>query len=193
MEVTVQAHSRLISALVMCTSLVIMAALVSVWPAHAGEKQKPGGVLNASWKKNPADTTSTPVTFSFHREEQGAGRISVQLGPDGARYVGSYLRLTGKRPPARLRVFYTYWVSDPFDDYQYGPGGGRLNPQQITIEQFQRRYTGAVVATLVGAEGGGMRCVFELLDPEGGLADGATGRCQLEDGSAIEISTPARR
>jgi hypothetical protein len=170
-----------------------MAALVATWPAHARETDKPGGVLNAAWKKNPADTASIPVTFSFHREEQGAGRISVQLGPGGARYAGSYLRLTGKRSSARIRGFYDYWVSDVFDDYQHGPGGARLNRQQITIDQFQRRYTGSVVATLVGAGSGGMRCVFELLDPEGGLADGATGGCQLKDGSAIEIAPPPRR
>jgi hypothetical protein len=84
----------------------------------------PGGTLEARWKTAAADSTARPVTFSFHREELGEGRISVQLGP-GRLFAGQYLRITGKRPLARLRIFHSDRVSDDFDDFPSGPAAHR--------------------------------------------------------------------
>lgn len=183
-----RSHSRTAIALALGGLLCWLPAIAS------GANQ--GGTMEGRWKPGGReDRESVPVTFSFHREEAGSGRISLLLGSGGKRYVGSYLRLTGARPLARIRVFYTYWVSDAFDGYSEGPRGAAFD-RRITIEQFQRRYTGAVIANLIGQAGGGMRCLFELDAPDGGLANGANGSCQSSDGGVVDLvrlpKTPAK-
>jgi len=173
---------------------LVLAILAGPDTAGAGASNNPpGGTFEGRWKASASDETSRPASFSFHRQELGAGRISVQLGEPGKRYVGQYLRLTGSRPLSRIRIFYTYWVSDDFDDFHVGPTGAPLKRRAVTLEQFQRRYAGSVVATMIGEEGGSMRCVFSLIDPDGGLAGGASGRCQISDGGVVDVVQNARR
>ena len=147
----------------------------------------PGGELVGQWRQDGLDFA--PVTFSIRRERAGEGRISTRLGAEGERFVGEYLRLTGKNAVAEVRRFYIGWTSNAFDDLRTGPTGLSWVRDEYSFELFRERNRGAVVATLIGDRGGRMRCRFELIDDAAGLPGGANGSCQLGDGDRIRFGS----
>lgn len=167
-------------------ALVLFATWAISLPAPT-QAQGKGGQFPGVWREAGPDGGAEQIVFSFHREELGAGRISVRRGEEGPRYVGSYLRLAPRISEARVRVFFTHWTSDAFGDYRYGPMGAALERRRITVTEFRSRYAGHVVAKLQSNSGGDMRCLFELEDPKLGMTGGVTGACQLSNGETIRV------
>jgi hypothetical protein len=158
---------------------IVSAGLLAV-SAHAL-----GGVMAGRW--SPVDRETETVTVSFNSERKGQGLIRVTLGPEGERCKGSYLRIDEYAPQDLLSRIHGAWTSRSFDRFEVGPYGDERLSREIRIPAFRRRYSGEVVASLAGDRGGAMRCRFSLARPDLGLPGGATGRCQVSDGSAVEI------
>jgi hypothetical protein len=51
-------------------------------------------------------------------------------------------------------------------------------------------YSGHVVANLSDPEGKHIRCNFQLVHPDNGLAGGGEGGCQLPNGRTIDAAFP---
>jgi hypothetical protein len=160
-----------------------------LWIAWAGllaaSAQAVGGVMAGRWF--PVDHDSETVTVSFNSERKGQGLIHITLGRDGERFKGSYLRIDEDAPQKDLSRIHSTWTSRSFDHFEAGPYGDEWLSSEIRIPAFRRRYSGEVVASLTGDRGGAIRCRFSLERPDLGLPGGATGRCQVTDGSTIEI------
>lgn len=58
--------------------------------------------------------------------------------------------------------------------------------------EFERQYSGRVLANLDGPEGTSMSCRFQLVRPRSGLQGGGHGSCELSGGDVVhvEFSTP---
>ncbi len=164
---------------------LILLVLVVGGQLGAAKEGALGGDLKGRWIQ--ADGARPAVTFSYHREVVGEGRISTQLGADGERFVGQYLRITGKHPVAKVRRFYLAWNAEAFDDYRVGPSGATWVRTEMTFDLFRERYKDTVVATLIGNRGSKMRCRFSLEDHDVGLPGGATGSCQVSTGDELRI------
>lgn len=143
-----------------------------------------GGSLTGHWRGSDGQTHE--VMLSYHRELQSAGRISVEL-PSGEVFAGEYLRLAGERKAARIERIYARWRIEDFDRFDRGPTGQPWSRAESGLESFRRRHRERVVATLISETRSSMRCSFELVAPERGLPGGASGRCQLTDGSVIDV------
>jgi len=76
----------------------------------------------------------------------------------------------------------------------WGPGwrGARYGAYWDTGEDFVKKYTGRVVASLTAASGEHMRCRFQLVHPSSGMAGGGSGECQLPNGKTIDANFPAQ-
>jgi hypothetical protein len=124
-----------------------------------------------NWESNGGDWTE--------------GEIATRL-PDGKTYRGRYLQVTQTVRADTLAPLWdgwgAYWPSWEV------PWGGYYAPYGGTYSTFTRIYGGRVVATLESPDGERMRCRFSLADPEEGLAGGAQGDCQLEEGGEIEYA-----
>lgn len=131
-----------------------------------------------------------PVRFVYHRELDGTGRIYLEL-PSGEAYVGTYLRLSGEWSPSRVERIFARWKQVEFDRFEVGPTGQPWEREQSALERFRRRHRKRVVATLISDRGASMRCSFALDAYERGLPGGASGRCQLTDGSVIDLARSA--
>ncbi len=159
-------------------------ALVSCW-GLLGCASPGSGLLVAAWE-SPAGSTEK-VALSYQREQVGKGRLVVQLGPDGERYAGSYLRLGENADEARLRRMHLIWASDRFEGFGEDPGGLRPGADGITLGALRRHYSRSVLAALDGDRGGLMRCQLELVDATRGLPGGASGTCQTTGGDVLRI------
>jgi len=176
----------------MCTTGLAKGSRHLLWIASAGllavSAHAVGGVMAGRW--SPVDREPETVAVSFNSERKGQGLIHITLGRDGERFKGSYLRIDESAPKALLSRIHGAWTSRSFDRFETGPYGNERLSKEITIPAFRRRYSGEVVASLAGDRGGAMRCRFSLERPDLGLPGGATGRCQVTDGSTIEIGRP---
>ena len=163
-----------------------------LWIASAGllaiSAHAVGGVMVGRW--SPVDHESETITVSFNSERKGQGLIHITLGRDGERFKGSYLRIDENAPQNLLSRIHSAWTSRSFDRFEAGPYGDERLSREIRVPAFRRRYSGEVVASLAGDRGGAIRCRFSLERPDLGLPGGATGRCQVTDGSTIEIGRP---
>jgi len=145
-----------------------------------------GGTFGGSWR--PLQGPAQGVSFSYHREQEGTGRISVELPGSGV-FVGEYLRLTGERSASRVERVFARWRSDGFDGFEEGPAGQPWDRGRSALESFRRKHRDRVVATLISEAGSSMRCSFALASPALGLPGGAVGRCQITDGSVIDVAS----
>lgn len=59
-------------------------------------------------------------------------------------------------------------------------------------DSFASRYTEKLSATLEGSGGATMICAFAVEKPSRGLAGGARGRCQIDDGTIVLAGERAR-
>jgi hypothetical protein len=163
--------------------LILSAALL------APSAQALGGIMAGRW--SPMGREPETVTVSFNSDRKGQGTMHITLGREGERFKGTYLRLGADAPRNRLSLIYGAWTSSAFDGFESGPYGSGWVREEITIQSFQRRYSGEVVASLAGDRGNSVRCRFRVRRPDLGLPGGATGRCQVTDGSTIEVGSPS--
>lgn len=171
---------------------MIFVALVILVPNTVGSRDhnpEPGGELEGRLRRS--DGKAETVVMRFHRAQLGQGRIRMRLGPEGERYVGEYIRIDPRTKVATVRRFYVGWAATQFDDLSTGPLGRSWVRETYSVEIFRDRLKDEVVATLSGDQGGRMRCRFELDSPSAGLAGGASGACQTDQGEVVEF--PARK
>jgi hypothetical protein len=121
-----------------------------------------------------------PVIFNWKSSDDISGSIKATLAA-GKTYTGKYFQVTRDTDVSDLGPLWAGW----------GPGwrrggwyGWDPGPQFIT------QYSGRVVANLTTSGGGHMRCRFQLVHPDEGMAGGGSGECQLPDGRRIEAQFP---
>jgi hypothetical protein len=121
-----------------------------------------------------------PVRFNWQSYDDVSGSITATL-PDGKAYTGKYFQVTRDTDVSDLGPLWAGW----------GPGwrmGGWRDwdpgPQFIT------HYSGRVLANLTASGGGYMRCRFQLVHPDEGMAGGGQGECQLPNGLHIDAQFP---
>jgi hypothetical protein len=90
--------------------------------------------------------------------------------PNGVQYSGRYYQITEHVQSRSVGPLWPHW----------GPYWG-----YSSWDAFTTYYSGRVVATLDGSDGGRMRCEFTLADPPAGLEHGGTGDCELDSGEEI--------
>jgi hypothetical protein len=133
-------------------------------------------------------TGTHPVTFNWKssRFDDVSGSLTATLA-NGKTYTGQYFQITRDTQVDDLGPLWAGW--GPGFGYGYGYGFGGWydwdpGPQFIT------RYSGRVVANLATAAGTHMRCRFQLIHPDEGMAGGGLGECQLPHGTRIDAQFP---
>jgi hypothetical protein len=134
--------------------------------------------------KGPANQ-SGPVTLTWKSEAGTPDRGTLEgTLPDGTHYAGRYFQVI---QTAAADFYSPAWVGwQPF-----WPGWrarwypGPMYPSDI--RGFVTIYTGKVIANLASDdEKVRLRCRFDLHDPRAGLVRGASGDCELSNGTRIE-------
>lgn len=125
-------------------------------------------------------TGAHPVTFQWKSSDGVSGSITAILA-QGKTYTGRYFEVTRDTDVSDLGPLWAGW----------GPGrrmGGwhDWNPGP----QFITDYSGRVVANLTASGGSHVRCRFQLVHPDEGMAGGGQGECQLPDGQRIDAQFP---
>ena len=100
---------------------------------------------------------------------------------DGKTYSGQFFEVTKDTTVDNLEPLWIGWRGRRggfgWDDWNAGPS-------------FITNYTGRVVANLSVPSGEHMRCKFQLAQPDGGMAGGGRGQCQMPDGQTIDATFP---
>ena len=164
--------------------MTIRSVLVLLAVLSLAAETSVGGTFEGLWRPVSGDTRS--VSFSYHREQIGMGRIHVEL-PTGEHFVGQYLRLTGEHEQSRVERIFARWRAEGFDTFDEGPAGKPWNRAESALDSFRRKHHNRLAATLISDSRSTMRCSFALAQPSLGLAGGASGRCQITDGSVIDV------
>jgi len=117
--------------------------------------------------------TSKPVAFTWQGEDNTSGDMTATFG-SGRVFHGTYFQITHDTRVDRLDPLWDGWHYDRrHDTWRYwGPDPG---------PEFVKTYSGHVVANLHDDNGEHMRCRFDLVNPQRGMAGGGEGRCQLSE------------
>jgi len=117
--------------------------------------------------------TQKPVAFTWQSDDSNSGDMTATFS-SGRVFTGSYFQITHETRVDHLDPLWDgwghphrsgdwrYWDADPGND-------------------FVRKYSGHVVANLHAENGEHMRCRFNLISPQRGMAGGGEGRCQLSE------------
>lgn len=130
-----------------------------------------------------------PVTFTFDSDTYSheGGNLHATL-PDGERFYGNYLRISNGTETRWIEPIYTGFGQPVWEGVGFGPGGAwEYAGAGAPLVDFQKHYTGQVLASLGGNRGTQMRCRFHLVDPQQGLLGGGTGECQVSNGATIQV------
>jgi hypothetical protein len=152
-----------------CRSLAILLPLVVV----AGCSTMGSGYGSTA-------TGTNPVHFAWESSDNVSGTMYATL-PDGSIYAGHYFEITTETTVDTLGPLWVGW----------GPRwrGGEWNYWGAGPE-FVTHYSGQVVANLANPDGRHVRCNFQLVHPDQGLAGGGDGDCQLPNGKTIDTTFP---
>jgi hypothetical protein len=123
---------------------------------------------------------TNPVHFSWQSSDDVSGKIYATLA-DGSVYMGRYFQVTSNTTVDTLEPLWVGWGPE------WGWGGWDYWDQG---PEFVTHYSGHVVANLADPEGKHIRCKFQLVHPDSGLAGGGEGNCQLPNGKTIDASFP---
>jgi hypothetical protein len=123
--------------------------------------------------------TQKPVAFTWQSDDSNSGDITATFG-SGRVFKGSYFQISHETHVDRLDPLWDGW------SYEHHNGDWRYWSPEPRSE-FVRTYAGRVVANLHDENGEHMRCRFNLVSPQRGMAGGGEGRCQLSE-SAKEIN-----
>lgn len=145
------------------------------------------GVLPAYW--TPPQGSRQPVPFSFESQgdDTAQGTMHTTLGQGGERFEGSYLRIQESTKGELVTAMSVAWSGPEWQLWKHDADGD-WTQEGVSVGEFARFYDGKVTATLRGDRGHAMRCQFVLKDPEAGLLQGGTGRCQVTDGGALSLA-----
>jgi hypothetical protein len=126
-------------------------------------------------------TGTNPVNFSWKSSDAVSGTMNATLS-GGKTYTGQFFQITGDTTVDQVGPLWAGWG---------GPGrwGGDWGFWDAG-PQFVTHYSGRVLANLASADGQHMRCKFQLVHPEDGMAGGGTGQCQLPKGKTIDATFP---
>jgi hypothetical protein len=117
--------------------------------------------------------TQKPVAFTWQSADSASGDMTATFG-SGRVFTGSYFQITHETRVDRLDPLWAGWShANRRDDWRYwdaDPGS-----------DFVKSYSGRVVANLHSDNGEHMRCRFNLVSPQRGMAGGGEGRCQLSE------------
>jgi hypothetical protein len=123
-----------------------------------------------------------PVNFSWKSSDSVSGSINATLS-DGKTYSGQFFQITSNTTVDNLGPLWSGW----------GGYGGRWGGDWGFWDagpEFVTHFSGRVVANLAAADGAHMRCTFQLVHPDDGMAGGGTGQCQLPKGNTIDANFP---
>jgi hypothetical protein len=127
-------------------------------------------------------TGKNPVNFTWKSSDGVSGSMNASLS-NGKTYSGQFFQITSDTTVDNLGPLWAGW----------GGYGGRWGGDWGFWDagpEFVTHYSGRVVANLATADGGHMRCTFQLVHPQDGMAGGGTGQCQLPKGNTIDANFP---
>jgi len=120
------------------------------------------------------------VSFSWKSSDSVSGTMTATLA-DGKTYTGQFLQITRDTTVDDLGPLWVGW----------GPGSRRGGWYDWDAgPEFVTHYSGRVVANLSTPDYAHMRCRFQLVHPEEGMAGGGQGECQMPDGLTIDADFP---
>ena len=123
--------------------------------------------------------TQKPVAFTWQSDDSNSGDMTATFGT-GRVFRGSYFQITHETRVDHLDPLWDGWShTSRSGDWRYWDAD--------RDSEFVRTYSGRVVANLHTDNGEHMRCRFNLISPQRGMAGGGEGRCQLSE-SAKEIN-----
>jgi hypothetical protein len=124
---------------------------------------------------------SNPVNFTWKSSDNVSGTMNATLS-GGKTYTGQFFQITSDTTVDNLEPLWVGWGGRGRfgGDWGYWDGG----------PEFATHYSGRVVANLATPEGKHMRCAFQLVHPDDGMAGGGTGQCQLPKGKIIDATFP---
>ena len=142
------------------------------------------GAIQARITK-PPDGGAVSMRYRTDRFDDN-GILTATL-PTGEQYSGRFLQVTSDMDAETLDPYWGGWDVGwdgwgPWTD-DYGPYIAGAD-----VPTFIRNYSGKVIATLLGNQGGRMRCRFRLSEPEEGLQGGGLGSCQTGSGERIDAT-----
>ncbi len=156
---------------------------------EAGEPMPKGprtGMLPARWKPPEGAVQEVPFSFESLGRDTVRGRMHTTLGSGGERFEGDYLRIQQSTKGDLVTAMSVGWSGPEWQLWKHDADGD-WTQEGVSVGEFAHFYTGKVLATLRGDRGHAMRCQLTLKDPEGGLLDGGTGRCQVTDGGSLTL------
>jgi hypothetical protein len=124
-----------------------------------------------------------PVAFTWQGDDRNNGDMTATFG-NGRVFTGEYFQITRETRVDHLDPLWYGWDRPGRrDDWRYW--------DEDRDSEFVRSYSGRVVANLHSDDGEYMRCRFNLISPQRGMAGGGEGRCQLsESGREINAEFP---
>jgi hypothetical protein len=126
---------------------------------------------------------ANPVNFSWKSSDSVSGSMIASLS-DGKTYTGQFFQITSDTTVDNLGPLWTGWGG--YGGRGWGGDWGFWN----SGPEFVTHYSGRVVANLATPDGEHMRCKFQLVHPQDGMAGGGTGQCQLPKGNTIDATFP---
>jgi hypothetical protein len=126
---------------------------------------------------------ANPVNFSWKSSDSVSGSMNASLS-DGKTYTGQFFQITSDTTVDNLGPLWTGWGG--YGGRGWGGDWGFWN----SGPEFVTHYSGRVVANLATPDGEHMRCKFQLVHPQDGMAGGGTGQCQLPKGNTIDATFP---
>jgi hypothetical protein len=124
---------------------------------------------------------SNPVNFSWKSSDNVSGTMNATLS-GGKTFTGQFFQITSNTTVDTLGPLWAGWGGR-------GRWGGDWGFWDAGPE-FVTHYSGRVVANLATPDGKHMRCTFQLVHPDNGMAGGGTGQCQLPKGKIIDATFP---
>jgi len=124
-------------------------------------------------------TGQNPVNFSWKSSDGVSGSMNASLS-NGKTYSGQFFQITSDTTVDNLGPLWTGWGGRWGGDWGFWDAG----------PEFVTHYSGRVVANLATPDGKHMRCTFQLVHPDDGMAGGGSGQCQLPKGNTIDATFP---
>lgn len=124
--------------------------------------------------------SDTRASFQWESTDDRSGTMNATL-TDGDMYSGQFFQVTQDTRVESLDPLWSGW----------GPGwrGWRYWGPQPDLA-FVTHYSGRIVANLADSVGDHLRCHFQLVHPQQGMAGGGQGQCQLPSGQTIDATFP---
>jgi hypothetical protein len=124
-------------------------------------------------------TGTNPVNFSWKSSDNVSGAMNATLS-NGKTFTGKYFQITSNTTVESLGPLWAGWGGRRGGNWGYWDAG----------PEFATQYSGRVVANLAAPDNQHMRCTFQLVHPDNGMAGGGTGECQLPSGKNIDATFP---